>query len=135
MRAYSLLVLAVALLPGCDHLLDQTDFKPKPPVVAVRVPPNPEPRPALITINYDKPNPEFRDTLAGVIRTVEARRPGILYDVVGVAGGQADSAEARLRAADVMTAIEANGVLPTRIQLGLTLESGRKTQQVRIYLR
>jgi hypothetical protein len=66
---------------------------------------------------------------------VEARRPNSLYDVVAVVADTAGAEIGRSRAADVMTAIEANGVIPARIQLGLMLEPGRKIPQVRVYLR
>ena len=41
----------------------------------------------------------------------------------------------RMRAADVMTAIQAQGVLPQRIQLGLRLDPGRGVPLVRVYVR
>jgi len=122
-------------LSGC-HLLDQTDFEPKrpPPRVAPPVP-DPETRAALLTIAFAKPTTEYRTAVGDAIRIVEARRPGVLYDVVarvpdiaGVAAGQA-------RAAEVMTAIEAAGVNPARIQLGVTLDPANKIPQVRVYLR
>ena len=34
-----------------------------------------------------------------------------------------------------MTAIEGQGVIAARIQLGLRLEPGRKIQEVRVYIR
>ena len=137
MRVFVLVTLSAAGLglTGCHHLLDQTDFKPKPPPAVVRTIPDPETRKPLVTIEYTKANPDFRTALADVIRTVEARRPGTLYDIVAFAGGAGEALQARMRAADVMTAVEADGVIPTRIALGLTIEPGRKVQQVRVYLR
>ncbi len=125
------------LLPlgGC-HLLDQTDFQPKravrPPVSPV---PDPETRTALLTIEYAKANPDFSTMLTTAVHTVETRRPGSLYDVVAVVADAAGAVAGRGRAAEVMTAIEAAGVNPARIQLGLKLEPGRKIPQVRVYLR
>jgi hypothetical protein len=130
--------LAVPLLlalTGC-HLLDQTDFEPKlapkPPPPPV---PSPEPRAALVTIDFAKANPDYRAALATVIQTVETRRPGVLYDVVAVVPDAASAAAGQARAAEVMTAIEADGVIAPRIQLGVTLDPGRKIPQVRVYLR
>jgi hypothetical protein len=136
MRMYLLrFVFPVLLvLPGC-HLIDQTDFEPARPAAAAAHVPEPETRPALVTIDYKIPDPQYRAPLAAAIQAVETRRPGSLYDVVGVIGSAADAHTASLRAADVMTAIEADGVIPARIQLGLMLEPGRKVGQVRIYLR
>jgi hypothetical protein len=122
-------------LPAC-HLLDQTDFDRKPPPRAALPPvPDPETRAALITIEYAKANPDYATMLATTIKTVEARRPGLLYDVVAVVADASGAPAGRARAADVMTAIEAQGVIPARIQLGLRLEAGRKIPQVRVYLR
>ncbi len=132
--------LAVALplllaLSGC-HLLDQTDFEPKRPAPPALPPvPDPETRTPLVTIDYTKPNPDYATALTAAIHTVEARRPGSLYDVVAVVGDYASAPIGRLRAADVMTTIEAAGVIPARVQLGLKLDLGRKIPQVRVYLR
>ena len=129
-------ILALLLaLSGC-HLVDQTDFDPPLPAGPPAPPPvpNPESRTPLVTIDYATPNPDFRTALGAAIRAVEARRPGILYDVQAVLGDPAGAPAARLRAADVMTVIEAAGVIPARIQLGLRLEPGRKIAQVRVYL-
>lgn len=131
----SLLAAAALLsLAGC-HLLDQTDFDPPRPARAARPIPNPETRTALITIEYAKANPDYRAVLIQTIRTVESKRPGVLYDVVSVIGAASESVTGRGRAADVMTAIETAGVNPARIQLGVAIEPGRKPQQIRVYLR
>jgi hypothetical protein len=134
----SLLRLAVPLLlafSGC-HLLDQTDFEPKlrakPPPPPV---PSPETRAALVTIDYAKAQPDYRAALATAIQAVETKRPGSLYDVVAVVGDAGGATVGQARAAEVMTAIEADGVVAPRIQLGLALEPGRKIPQVRVYLR
>ena len=134
----SCLTLAVTLplaLSGC-HLLDQTDFEPKR-AAAVVVPPVPdaETRAALVTIDFARPNPDYRGALAVAIPVVEAKRPGVLYDVVALVPDAAGAQAGHTRAAEVMTAIEAAGVNPARIQLGLTLDPGRKIPQVRVYLR
>jgi hypothetical protein len=134
----SLLTLTVPLLlalAGC-HLVDQTDFAPKrPPPPALPPVPDPETRTPLVTIEYTKANPDYASALTTAIQTVEARRPGSLYDVVAVVGDYATAPMGRAHAADVMTTIEAAGVIPARIQLGLKLELGRKIPQVRVYLR
>jgi hypothetical protein len=134
----SLFRLAVPLLlalAGC-HLLDQTDFDPrlraKPPPPPV---PNPETRAALVTIDFARADPDYRAALATAIHAAETRRPGVLYDVVAVVPDSAVAAAGEARAAEVMTAIEADGVIPPRIQLGVALEPGRKVPQVRVYLR
>jgi hypothetical protein len=134
----SLLRLAIPLLlalSGC-HLLDQTDFEPKLRAKPAPLPvPNPETRAALVTIDFAKADPEYRAALATVIQVVESKRPGVLYDVVAVVPDAAGAAAGQVRAAEVMTAIEADGVVPPRIQLGLMVDPGRKIPQVRVYLR
>lgn len=125
---------ALLSLAGC-HLLDQTDFDPPLLARAARPIPNPETRTALITIEYAKASPDYRAVLGSTIRTVEAKRPGVLYDVVSVIGAESEAVIGRGRAAEVMTAVEAAGVTPARIQLGLAIEPGRTPQQVRVYLR
>jgi hypothetical protein len=128
-------VLLLLALSGC-HLLDQTDFEPKRPLKAAVPPaPDPETRPALVTIDFAKANTEYRAVLATAIHAAETMRPGSLYDVVAVVPNASGAAAGRERAAEVMTAIEANGVVPPRIQLGLTLEAKLKIPQVRVYLR
>lgn len=122
-------------LTGC-HLIDQTDIDgKKPEAAAPRPAPDPETRPALVTIEYTTATPEYRAALTSAVRAAESRRPGLLYDVVAVAGTASDAPLARTRAAEAMTVIETQGVPPARIQLGLRLEPGRKVQQVRVYLR
>jgi hypothetical protein len=127
-----LAVLSLAM-SGC-HLIDQTDFdrrlitKAPPPV------PDPETRAALVTIDYTTANPDYTAALAEAIHVVETRRPGVLYDVVAVVPSAAEAPSGRNRAAEVMTGIEASGVAPARVRLGLRLDPGRKTQRVRVYL-
>lgn len=136
-RFAAALLLVLPLSLSACHLLDQTDFQPKPPAPPAGPPPVPDPetRTALVTIDYAKANPDYRTALAAAIQAAESRRPGVLYDVVAVVPDAAGAVAGRTRAADVMIAIEANGVIPARIQLGLKLEPGRKIPQVRVYLR
>jgi len=122
-------------MTGC-HLLDQTDFRPKPPTPpALPAVPDPETRTPLVTIDYGKANPDYAAALATAIHAAEARRPGVLYDVVAVAGDANAALAARAHAAEVLIAIENDGVIPARIQLGLRIDPGRKIPQVRVYLR
>ena len=155
MRPYLTLLalpLPLALALGGCHLFDQTDVDRKP-AARVETPPAAAPpasttaaadtkndaktdtRPALITIDYATPKPNYRKTLDDTVRTVELRRPGILYDVVAVYGDEKEAAAARANAVEVMKEIQLQGVLPTRVQLSLNQEAGRKTRQVRVYLR
>jgi hypothetical protein len=130
------LLFGLPLALSACHLLDQTDFRPKPPPKPVPPPvPSPETRAALVTIEYTKANPDYHTALAAAVHAVETRRPNSLYDVVAVVADASGAAAGQARAAELMTAIEAEGVIPARIQLGLMLEPGRKIPQVRVYLR
>ena len=134
-RCVPLMLALAAPLTGC-HLIDQTDFDPPPPAVAAPPPiPDSETRAALVTIDYATTAPDYRTALAGAIQAAESRRPNLLYDVVAVVGTAAEAPAARLRAAEAMTVIEAQGVASSRIQLGLTIEPGRRVARVRVYLR
>jgi hypothetical protein len=132
----SMAVVVLAALTGC-HLVDQTDFRPKPPAPPPAPPPVPDPetRAPLVTIDYAKANPDYTTALTAAIHAVESKRPGVLYDVVAVAGDSNAALAARPHAAEVMIAIEADGVIPARVQLGLRIDPGRKIPQVRVYLR
>jgi hypothetical protein len=132
----SMAVLVLVTLTGC-HLIDQTDFRPKPPAPPPAPPPVPDPetRAPLVTIDYAKTNTDYLTALTAAVRAVESRRPGVLYDVVAVAGDANAVLATRSHAAEVMVAIEADGVIPARVQLGLRIDPGRKISQVRVYLR
>jgi hypothetical protein len=134
--AISLVLALSTALTGC-HLLDQSDFRPKPAAPPPPPPPVPDPeqRTALVTIDFAKANPDYAAALATAIHAAETQRPGVLYDVVWVAGDNAAALAGRSHAAEVMVAIEADGVIPARIQLGLRVDPGRKVPQVRVYLR
>jgi hypothetical protein len=134
--AVLLAVLLPSVLAGC-HLIDQSNFRPKPPAPPPAPPPVPDPetRAALVTIDYVKSNPDYVAALATAIHAAEAQRPGRLYDVVSVAGDDAGALLGRTHAAEVMVAIEADGVIPARLQLGLRVQPGLKVPQVRVYLR
>jgi hypothetical protein len=129
-------LLLPVLLTGC-HLIDQTDFKPKPAAPPPGPPPVPDPetRTALVTIDYAKDNPDYTAALTEAVHAVETRRPGALYDVIAVMGDAGGAQTGGTRAAEVMTSIESLGVIPARIQLGVKIYPGRKIPQVRVYLR
>ncbi len=134
-RRFALILLLPFALSGC-HLIDQTDFEPKRPAPRALPPvPNPDPRTALVTIDFATSNPDYNAALATAIHAAETQRPGVLYDVVSVAGNDAGALQGWTHAAEVMVAIEADGVIPARIQLGLQVDPGRKIPQVRVYLR
>lgn len=134
--ALSKLAIPMLLALAACHLIDQTDFDPRLRPKPVPPPlPSTETRAALVTIDYTHADPQYKAALATAIQAAETKRPGVLYDVVAVVGTAAAAAEGQARAAEVMTAIESDGVIAPRIQLGLLLDPGRKIPQVRVYLR
>jgi hypothetical protein len=124
------------LLAGCK-LIDQTTFAPSPdekPAAAAEAP-KIDPRPALVTIGYATPNPDYKDVLRYAVREAETRAPGVQYDVVAILPTGDDVATAEHRATDVMRGIMAQGVAATRIHLGLRTAQAGTPQEVRVYVR
>jgi hypothetical protein len=132
-----------ALLPGCK-LLDQTTFEPSPEAAALPAPApaRAETRPALVTVRYDVPNPAWRDLLRYAITEAERRRPGLDYEVVAVApasGAIADQVVAlqvaRRDGTEIMRAITALGVAPSRLRLSARTDPAATAREVRVYPR
>lgn len=128
-------VSLVLSLAGCK-LIDQTTFAPSPEASAAMVePPKADPRVALLTIDYDQPNPGYQDLLRYAIHAAETRAPGVQYDVIAMLPPKADPAAAQRRAVEVMRAIMAQGVPAGRIHLGLRAEQAGGATEVRVYVR
>lgn len=135
--------LLLLTLAGCK-LIDQTTFAPSPEATPrpVAPPPKVEARAPLIVIGFASATPDYADPLRQAVRAAEARKPGIVYDVVGIAPARDDAgaqADAVLLASDnasaVMRAIMADGVPPARIHLGARTETGLTAREVRVYVR
>lgn len=125
-------------LAGCK-MIDQTLFAPDPEPGKEATPlPTATARPAgatpVMTIRYDTAQPDYRATLAQAVRTVEARRPGVVYDVVAAANA-AQAAQAGKDAAAVMAAMKELGVPNNRMHLGARVEPTLSVREVRLYLR
>lgn len=129
-------ILAILLVAGCA-LIDQRTFAPSPeaeaiPVVpTVRVPA--DPRTPLVTIDYTKPSPNYRDLLRLAVHAAESRSGAVQYDVVAIAPALQSSPPPQ--ALEVMRAIAAENVPPARIHLGARAEPALSALQVRIYVR
>lgn len=135
--------LLLLTLAGCK-LVDQTTFAPSPEETPrpAAPPPRIEARTPLIVIGFADARPDYADPLRQIVRAAEARKPGIVYDVVGIApardeaGAQSDALVlASDNASAVMRAIIADGVPATRIHLGARTETGLKAREVRVYVR
>jgi hypothetical protein len=83
-------------LPAC-HLVDQRDFNPQagmpPPKKVVAVRPAPA-RPALVTIRYSEPHPDYREALTAAVKAALARKPAAQFIVSTVAPSAATADEA-----------------------------------------
>lgn len=136
------LLLAGTLLAGCN-LIDQNTFapapEPKPAVAAAPAPVQPavpaEPRRALVIIDYATPAPDYRQLLHYAVRAALARDRAVRFDVVALVSNLSTIEAAQHDAVGVMRAIMADGVPASRIHLGLRVEPGLATRQVRVYVR
>ena len=127
-------LLAAFALGGCA-LVDQTTFAPSPDETATAATPfRADPRVALLTVSYVTPEPAYQDVLRYAVRAAETRAPGVQYDVIAILPDAADAAEGQRRATEVMRAILAQGVPPSRVRLGLRTGAAGP-QEVRIYVR
>ena len=136
-----LLLLAFS---GCA-LVDQTWFTTPPPAPSpgpVVEAPQLERRAPLIVIAFATPAADFTASLADAVRAAEAARPGIGYDVIGMAAAagtpsvqaQAER-EAAVNATTTMRAILSDSVPASRIRLGVRTEAGLAVPQVRVFVR
>jgi len=138
------LLLAGLALAGCK-LIDQTTFSPQaetpePAQLAALAPIGD--RPALLSIRYSTPDPQYADALRTAVSAAEERRPGAQYDVVAVVPVPKDPAlqlrdlnQGRQDATGVMRAMMALGVPDTRIALGARTDPAITVREVRVYVR
>ncbi len=118
-------------LAGC-YLVDQRTFdakagrKPVPPVVAG--PPG-HAAPALVTIRYTTPDPEYQDVLASAVHRALARKPDALFSVTTMvppaenADQAADAAQAAAASGrEVAQAIVADGASPGQVEQLVNLD-------------
>ena len=132
------LILALCL-PAC-HLVDQRDFdakagtKPEPPVVAG--PPG-HTVPALVTIRYSTPHPDYHDVLTEAVHKALARKPDVLFSVAtlipGAAGADA-TADAEASAGgsgrDVAQTIVAAGASPGQVEQMVGVDPSAAVREV-----
>jgi len=134
MRGHSV-VAATLLLASCK-LVDQTTFAPSPEAkLAAAQAPKVDTRTALLTINYTEPNPSYQDVLRYAVRAAETRAPGVQYDIIAMLPAGADAAPAQRRSAEVMRSIMEQGVVASRIHLGLRAAAAGGPQEIRVYVR
>lgn len=135
---------ALLALAGCK-LVDQTTFAGAPaapdPAELARAA-MPVGRPALLTIRYGNPVPDYTGALDAAIAAAERQRPGIAYDVVAAIPPERDPvleaerlAAARRNAAEVMQRMMLLGVPALRVRLGAVSDPAITVREVRVYIR
>jgi fermentation-respiration switch protein FrsA (DUF1100 family) len=117
--------------------MDQHTFRPPAPapsaedVARAKLPPLP-----LLIIRFDQPDFDYHPALADAVDAARSRKADVGFEVlapVPTAGeptvqGQAD-------AVDIATALQAIGVPPERIRLGLRADPGAPPREIRVYVR
>ncbi|MBO0711348.1 MAG: hypothetical protein J2P47_08760 [Acetobacteraceae bacterium] len=99
-------------------------------------------RPALLTIRYATPAPDYTSALATAVAAAGRQRPGVAFDVVAAIPVEHDPAleaerlaQARRNAAEVMQRMVLLGVPERRIRLGAETDSQITAHEVRVYIR
>ena len=140
-RPIPLLLALTALVAGCK-LIDQRTFNPR----AGLGPPDPPtittaPTPALITIDFEKPDPAYEQQLRQAVDLAVGRKPNVEFDVVTVVPAKGTPAEQvtaatsiRGDARDVARVISSEGVDDDRVHLLARAEAGAAGRQVQVFV-
>ncbi len=126
------LCLAV-VLSGC-HLVDQRDFDSaagQPPTPRA-LPPGAPPPPALVTIRYTTPEPQYRDALAALVTKALARKRDVLFTVTSVVPAAASPEEAAASGREVAQAIVDDGAEAGQVEQAVRLDPGATVKEVRV---
>jgi hypothetical protein len=132
------LILALCLT-SC-HLVDQRDFdakagvKPVPPVVAG---PPVHTLPALVTIRYTTPNPDYHDVLTDAVHKALDAKPDVLFSVATLippVENADSSADAQALAAasgrEVAQTIVAAGASPGQVEQLVSVDPTASVREV-----
>jgi hypothetical protein len=127
---------------GC-HLIDQSDFRPKPPPPppAPPAPPAPPPVPPLVSIRFPRPDIDYTAALRQAVTEARQRKVDVSFEVQGLAptapaiDAQTSAlATVNKEAQGVAAAIAGLGVDPTRIRMLSRTEPGLSANEVRVYV-
>ena len=91
--------------------------------------------PAFVTIKFDRPNVSYREALAQAVSTAKRRNPNTSFDIVGVAAGRSNTADATARAQEVANTLSTLGVDTAKIRLFNATNTAAQSPEVRIYAR
>lgn len=137
-------LLAMLLAPaGCTLITQRTFTRSPNGTFAFRAdngPPIPA-IPALITIRYTVPDPDYEDALRVAVDAARQRKPDVLFrvqTVVPAHGGPDDQVEAARVAStagrQVADAIAADGVDIGQIELAASADPAVRQQEVRVFV-
>ena len=140
-RSLPLLLALAALTAGCT-LIDQTTFNPRAGLGPLPPPATgPGPVPALITINFETPNPDYQAQLRQAVDDALTRKRNVAFDVVtvvpatGTPKQQVDAAVSiRADAREVARIISSEGVDDDRVHLLARAEAGAAGRQVQVFV-
>jgi hypothetical protein len=96
------------------------------------------PRPALVTIRFDRPDVAYEEQLFGAVNQALDRRPDVAFDVVAVSppGAATTSAAASKRNIEsVVQSLTSMGLPPDRLRLSARTLADASGNEVRIYPR
>ncbi len=140
-RVAAPIVLLLPLLAASCHLVDQRDFDAaagRPPVLPAPAAP-PAPAPALVTIRYTTPDPQYREALAGAVHRALARKPDVQFTVItlvpdrsGPAGQAEQAAAAATSGRDVARAIVDDGAAAGQVEQAVRLQTGLAQREVQV---
>lgn len=142
-RPATLLILLLPAIAGC-RLIDQRSFNPAAPgsfTMRSANGPDVPPVPALITIRYSEPEPDYQAALKVAVDAARERKPDVLFHVETVipATGSPDEQVQAARLAstsgrEVADAIVADGADIGQVELAASADPGVKGREVRVYV-
>jgi hypothetical protein len=92
-------------------------------------------RKPLVVIRFDQPDVSYQGQLSGAVSKALQRRPEAKFDVVSVAAGGEEAANARASADGVVRTINGAGVDAARVSLSETTSDETFVNEVRVYVR
>jgi hypothetical protein len=128
------------VLAGCK-LVDQRTFEATPTAPAAAQLNRPDlPKAPILTINFAFADMDWRPSVHKAVRDAEAHQPGVAFAVVTPIPIAASrevqdrfTRQGREDAVAVADELQAAGVTPDRITLGLRSDAGSPPREVRIY--
>ena len=96
----------------------------------------------LVTIRFDRPNPDYQQALYQAVSQAIARRPNVAFDLVAVAPSKGDSTEVALNstqsqrdADDVRRSLISMGLAANRISMSSATSPTAQVNEVHLYVR